>query len=96
MTGRALAALLALVASPALAQQAVLPCGNPASVMLEMQTRFGMRLVAEASAVPNYGAVLMIGASGRWALLLAPEEGGKLCLLASGDGWRFVMPGEPG
>lgn len=82
-----LAAVLALLTSPALAQQPA-ACGDRESVVARLKEKFHES--PTGFGMTGGGAVmeLMTSDSGSWTLILSFPNG-RSCLMATGDGWEL-------
>lgn len=80
-----IAALLALIATPAFAHK--IPCGEPNKVLKMHKDRFGeeprgMGIVGGGKSA----GTLLIGPNGNWSFLVYQD--GKLCLMSTGRDWQ--------
>lgn len=81
-----LIAALAMLASPAMAQQQM-ACGERAGLLEHLKEKF--KETAAGIGMTGNGAVieLMTSETGSWSLILTFPSG-KSCLMATGDGWE--------
>ena len=82
-----LAAALAMIAAPALAQQQT-PCGDRDEMLAQLKQKF--KESPAGFGMTGNGAVmeLMTSDNGSWTLILSFPTG-RSCLIATGEGWEL-------
>jgi len=80
-------AALAMLATPAMAQQQQMACGERTGLLEHLKDKF--KESAAGVGMTGNGAVieLMTSESGSWSLILTFPSG-RSCLMATGDGWE--------
>lgn len=94
MLGRFGAALVAAFLFVVPSAQAML-CGPADELLANLKDRYGE--TKAASGVTTSGALFVVMVNentGTWTLVSVDAEGGVVCMLAAGDGWRATLPGQ--